>query len=506
MKALKWFLLVVMGGLSMSLMAQTTVISNQAGLSQKKSNYRLALGTVNDHVYTCYSSNADLSEGFVVEQYSSDMIFQIDRKVEAQGKEKILRVVMGDSFLYWVGVVKLKRRQYQLLYHRCELGLQGKIENRVIGLATDVELDPTQWEVVVADNRKHFGLFVFGVQLVSVLDGKKLTVAQCFSFDQGGEKLDSFRVELPEDFGLDDVVWKSAEVNERGEMAMVYEDRISNGFRFGGKKDSGHFHVIVRLAGSTVHERLILNGAVEEVVVTRDELASQYFVLNGFWADRNQSCIQGHFIGRIGRGVDSNGHVTKSKIELETYTWSEVQSRQMAGLLSVKKSTKPEDYFIRSIIPLSHGGRVILAEEYFETRQMETYYVNGVPQTNSKLFYHYGDVAALYLSRSGRLDSLIMIRKTQVGTASNAYLFGFTGYICEGSLNLVYNDMEGEMNRVMHVKIDNTFAVEKEWLFRSESIPGSIVPYEGLHTDYCTLTVPIYRDKQWHWLQIYSND
>ncbi|NBX63542.1 MAG: hypothetical protein EBT66_01065 [Bacteroidetes bacterium] len=137
---------------------------------------------------------------------------------------------------------------------------------------------------------------------------------------------------------------------------------------------------------------------------------------------------------------------------------------------------------------------------------METYYVNGVPQTNSKLFYHYGDVAAMYMDAEGALDTMVMIRKNQVSSASNAYLHGFTHYVCEGSLNVVYNDDEGEMNRVMHVKIDNTFASEKEWLFRSENIPGSIVPYEGLHTDYCTLTVPIYRDKQWHWLQVFSND
>jgi hypothetical protein len=110
------------------------------------------------------------------------------------------------------------------------------------------------------------------------------------------------------------------------------------------------------------------------------------------------------------------------------------------------------------------------------------------------------------MNAKGQLDTLVMIRKSQVGTASNAYLHGFAHYVCAGSLNVVYNDDEGEMNRVMHVKIDNTFVSEKEWLFRSENIPGAIVPYEGLHSDYCTLTVPIYRDKQWHWLQVFSND
>jgi hypothetical protein len=501
---LKRFLMIVVLGFVGGLTAQTTLVSNQAGLSQKKSNYRKALGVSNNQIYTCYSSNADLSEGFVVEQYSSDMIFQRDRKIEAQGKERILRLVMGDSFLYWVGVVKVKRREYQLLYHRLDLELQGKVVSQGLGVVSDLELEPSNWEVVVSEDRKYLGLFVFGVQSQPMIDGYRHTVAQGFSFAQDGKRLDSFRIELSADFGLDDVVWRSAEVNVKGDMAMIYEDHVSGAIRLGGRRDSGHFHAIVRLHGSTLHQRLSLAGDIVEVAVSKDVVSSD-FLLSGFWSAMKQSGIQGHFTGRV-RDYGSDERNQQQDIALETHLWSDRQCRQLAGLLAVKKSSKPEDYFIRTVVPLSHGGQVILAEEFFETKQMETYYVNGVPQTNSKLFYHYGDVAAMYLSAKGDLDTVVMLRKTQVGTVSNAYLFGFAHYVCAGSLNLVYNDLEGEMNRVMHVKIDNTFAVEKEWLFRSESIPGSIVPYEGLHTDYCTLTVPIYRDKQWHWLQIYSHD
>jgi hypothetical protein len=245
---LKRFLMIVVLGFVGGLTAQTTLVSNQAGLSQKKSNYRKALGVSNNQIYTCYSSNADLSEGFVVEQYSSDMIFQRDRKIEAQGKERILRLVMGDSFLYWVGVVKVKRREYQLLYHRLDLELQGKVVSQGLGVVSDLELEPSNWEVVVSEDRKHIGLFVFGVQSQPMIDGYRHTVAQGFSFAQDGKRLDSFRIELSADFGLDDVVWRSAEVNEKGDMAMIYEDQVSGAIRLGGRKDSGHFHAIVRLS------------------------------------------------------------------------------------------------------------------------------------------------------------------------------------------------------------------------------------------------------------------
>lgn len=501
MKRQIWLML---GLFSVTIFAQTTLVSNQAGLAQKKSQFRKALGQSNGQVFTAYSSNADLSLGFVIEKYSADLIFQSDRKIEAQGKQRILKLVMGDSFFYWVSVVKVRRHVFKFFHHRLDLGLDGAVLSKELATFTGIDLDITQWETVGSIDRRSLGVFAFGVKLGWNDEGKRLTMARGMTITQGGLVMDTFLTALPSDFGVDEVVWRSAEVNQKGDLGLVFEDEISGNTLFNGKKEISHYHVIHRIHGKTYQQRLSTEGMIRELAITLDP-ATQTFVLFGFWSDWKQSGLSGHLKCKFG-SVSAGGDSLVGRWQVEATGWDEWQYRQMSGLSATKKSGKPESYFIRDVVALSHGGSAILAEQFFETRQMETYYVNGVPQTSSKLFYHYGDIATIFLNAKGELDTIVMTRKTQVGTSSSAYLYGFAHYICAGSLNLVYNDDEGEMNRVMHVQIDNTFAAEREWLFRSENIPGSVVPYEGLHTEYCTLTIPIYRDKQWHWLQVYSND
>lgn len=526
----KPLILLALWGVSLSLVGQTTLVSNQAGLAQKKSQYRKALGCLGDQVYTAYSSNADISQGFVVERYSADMIFQADRKIESQGKQRILRLVLGDSCLYWVSVVRLKRQVYKLWYHRLSLDLSGSVFSKELLTLTGVELDINAWETSVSNSRKSMAVFAFGVQSIPSQDGHRLTVVQSMDVGQFGDIIDQFQANLPVDFGVDEVVWRSVELDDSGNSVMIYEDQQSGGTLFNSKRELSHFHLIQRFHQKTNQQRLSISQEylenaiplnsqydkkdgfweqqriIQEAAVSLDPNTGAFTIL-GFWSEYKQSGLSGHFIGYL-HPSDSVllKDTSKHTWILKSTVWNDFHCRQLAGLLAAKKSGKPESYFIRELVSLSHGGWLILAEQFYETRQMETYYVNGIPQTSSKLFYHYGDIAAMYVGVDGKVDTTVMVRKTQVGTASNAYMYGFTHYICEGSLNLVYNDDEGEMNHVMHVKIDNTFALEKQWLFRSENIPGSVVPYEGLHSDYCTLTVPIYRDKQWHWLQIFSND
>ena len=219
--------------------------------------------------------------------------------------------------------------------------------------------------------------------------------------------------------------------------------------------------------------------------------------------------IFGYYNTGKGLGIDGyfvGGYLNPDQLTWHQFPFSESSARQFTGLGSLKRNERPENYYIRNVVPLSHGGWLMLSEQFYESRQMETYYVNGVPQTSSKLFYHYGDIALQYLKKEGSLDSLIMVRKTQVGALNVSHLFGFGMYVCGNSVNLLYNDDEGEINRIMHVKVDKTYKLERDWLFRNENTPGTIVPYEGKQTDYGLITLPIYRDKQWFWLQVFSND
>jgi hypothetical protein len=104
------------------------------------------------------------------------------------------------------------------------------------------------------------------------------------------------------------------------------------------------------------------------------------------------------------------------------------------------------------------------------------------------------------------IDSVVVISKNQVSSNSGAHLLGYGMYVCQKSINFIYNDNETEANRIMHIKINNKLDVERGWLFRQESIIGEIIPDEGKQIDYCMFAVPVIRSKEWYWMQILSDD
>jgi hypothetical protein len=294
-----------------------------------------------------------------------------------------------------------------------------------------------------------------------------------------------------------DLSWKSVVLDDLGFAFAIYEDKDFEGSGLlGGRKQLQHFHWLRNVGDSLIRGDLVVEGDVLDALAVLHPQTQALQVFGYYNAGRAVS-IDGYFIGQFG---------TDRQMTCTTYAFTESAARQFMGLGSLKRNEKPDNYFIRKVIALSNGGWLVLSEQFYESRQMETYYVNGVPQTSSKLFYHYGDIALQYLQKDGSVDSLIMVRKTQVGTLNVAHLFGFGMYVCGSSVNLLYNDDEGEINRIMHVKIDKAYKLERDWLFRNENTPGTIVPYEGKQTDYGLITLPIYRDKQWFWLQVFSND
>jgi hypothetical protein len=181
------------------------------------------------------------------------------------------------------------------------------------------------------------------------------------------------------------------------------------------------------------------------------------------------------------------------------------------GNLNSRKNEKVQNFEVRDIIALDNGGWLLVGEQYYVTRQMETYYVNGLPQNTTRQFYHYGNLGLNFLNvdleKQGEpIDSIVVIPKNQVSSNAGAHLLGYGTYICQKTINFIFNDSETEANRIMHIKINNKLEMERGWLFRQESIIGEIIPDEGKQIDYCMFAVPVIRSKEWYWMQILSDD
>jgi len=475
---------------------QITRISDQPKLTQKRTQFHRAIGAADGHILMLSYGDDRMSNGFVLERYTESLGFVNDRKFEVPSKQIVLKVFLADSVLYWISATKIKRSSIKVSIYSVSASLLGEIQNKEIGTyhTGDIEID--QFEVVNSPNRRNWAILSFGTAGQRVREALGTEVWVLASNIDGGQIQSRFTL-ASERWSPSDLVWKSVVMDDSARVFAIFEDKDYGGSSFlGVRKQSNHYHWVKYVGDSTNLGDLVVDGEVLDATVVL-HTSSQAISIFGYYNAGRGVGMDGYFLGAF--GVDN-------KIACNNYPFSESAARQFIGLGSLKRNERPDNYYIRNVVALSNGGWLLLSEQFYESRQMETYYVNGVPQTSSKLFYHYGDIALQYLKKDGSLDSLIMVRKTQVGAVNVSHLFGFGMYVCGSSVNLLYNDDEGEINRIMHVKVDKTYKLERDWLFRNENTPGTIVPYEGKQTDYGLITLPIYRDKQWFWLQVFSND
>lgn len=437
-----------------------------------------------------------MANGFVLERYTEGLVFENDRKFEVANKQIVLKVFMADSMLYWICATKIKRSSIKVIVHSVSASLIGDISVTEIGTYNTGDIEIDQFEVASSPNKKRWVILGFGTAGQRIREALGTEVWMLMADVDGGEARSSFML-TTERWSPADLTWKSVVLDDSGKVFAIYEDKDYGGTGLlGGRKQLNHFHWVKNGGDSLMRGDLVVEGDVLDAVAVLHTKTRALQVFGYYNAGKGVG-MDGYFIGEFG----DDGQIATSN-----HPFTESAAKQFMGLGSLKRNERPDNYYIRNVVALSNGGWLMLSEQFYESRQMETYYVNGVPQTSSKLFYHYGDIAMQYLQKDGTLDSLIMVRKTQVGALNVAHLFGFGMYVCGSSINLLYNDDEGEINRIMHVKIDKSFKVERDWLFRNENTPGTIVPYEGKQTDYGLITLPIYRDKQWFWLQVFSND
>lgn len=473
-----------------------TRISDQPKLTQKRSQFHRAIGSVGGHILMLSYGDDRMSNGFVLERYSEGLVFENDRKFEVANKQIVLKLFVADSMLYWITAIKIKRSSIKVILHSISASLMGEISQRDVGTYFTGDIDIDQFEVANSPNKKRWAILGFGSAGQRVREALGTEVWMLTAQVDGMETTSNF-ILTSDRWSPADLSWKSVVMDDSGLVFALYEDKdFSGGGLLGTRRHTNHFHWVKTEGDRLKGGDLVVEGEVLEAISVLHS-KTQAVEVYGYYNSGKGLGIEGYFLGELG---------TDGQVVCRNHSLSEASAKQFMGLGSLKRNEKPENYYMRHVVALSNGGCLILSEQFYESRQMETYYVNGVPQTSSKLFYHYGDIALQYLNKDGSMDSLIMVRKTQVGALNVAHLFGFGMYVCGGSVNLLFNDDEGEINRIMHVKVDKSYKVEKDWLFRNENTPGTIVPYEGKQTDYGLITLPIYRDKQWFWLQVFSND
>lgn len=470
--------------------AQQYILSNVPQLSQKKSIYHRPIGVNGGGSYFLNYAQENLTDGFSIERFDEELGFVQGRFFEGGKKIFILKIFTTDSGINWISVYRKRNEKTKLYLNSIDFNLEGNVKTKFIAdfdlknisvddLYADCSSDKKKWSFTylksIGDDVTEIGFQVYNLEGQSFFADKKyvnsrqnLVQFESTILTDSLQFIGSVIVDLPRDFG-----------NRGSKNKDLYLAKFSKDFSEVKKIPMGS------------------NYINSEIMV---DPRTQNIYLGGLFGDSKGIDIEGCFTIKILESEFKNEQYFESK-------FTESLVKQILGVKSSKRNKEmPKNFYYRRMILTSTGKLVCIMEQYSESKQLETYYINGIPQTSTRILYHCGDVVSLFLDTNGQIDSCLILQKDQTGTIYNLYLMGIGTYVCQDGIHIVYNSDIAKSNEVIDVTIKPNYSMKSKVLMGSDGFYNLVVPYDGKEMDYCTFTVPLFRDKQWFWMQITGYD
>ncbi len=476
--------------LSLEVNAQQYILSNKSQLNQKNSLYHRPIGQNDFGNYFLNYARENLVGGFSIERYDNDLGFIEDRFFELARKVYVLKIFTTDSGIYWVSVLKKRKEPLRLFLNKIGNNLDGIVETKIISsfelpnisidhLLVDFSLDRKQWVFgyinEIKRNTSLIGVYIYNLKGERVFQNSDtLKIPRDYLIWDGGSLSDSAKfvgailANLPREFGSKST--KNQELH-----LCAFSEKVSDIFKL------------------NLH-----NGTYMHSILTVDPIKQDWHI-SGLYSNANGMDV----IGCFDQVISSVNFPQKNYFD---YEFQQSTIDQILEIKNNKRKELPRNLYLRRLILNANGNKLFLLEQFNELRQLETYYVNGIPQTATKISYHYGNVFGLFMNKDFALDSCVSIKKDQSATISNAYLLGFGSYVCKDGIHVIFNDDIARKNQILDYCIQPNFQIVKKVIMNSDNFYNLAVPFDGKEMDYCTFTVPLFRDKQWFWMQLTGND
>lgn len=467
--------------------AQRVVMSNKPQMYERRTLYHKALGENDNGIYTLNYSSLDLGDGFNIEWYDSEFRFLHERHIEGPKGQQVIKVFLNNNRIQWLCLDSRKRDSAQLVLYSLPSQLEGQIASIVLDKLPIQSIDLDQVNVDFSSDRQHL---IF-LALADHHSGSRLLL-RSFNTLEGSLIAARDTVLSLRD---NDWYWYASDANNSGdELAVLRLYQSTKGIarsNFDKESFACFWNGKSLKVFPFMQEQAI--GDLDVVAHPSERL----FCLAGLYNGKEASEAKGSF-----RCVIDSSSAWSENL----HPWTDAVLTMLVGEKARKKGELPEHFQVRRLFWMSDGGLSLVLEQFYESKQMETYYLNGVPQTSTKTLFTFGDICLAFAGRPGISDTAVLIRKNQVASPSNSFLLGLGVCQTDSELHIIYNDDIARSNRVMDVVIDSDAGIRRVSLLDSENTYSTIVPEDGRQTAYGSFILPIYRDKQWYWMQLLTYD
>lgn len=237
-------------------------------------------------------------------------------------------------------------------------------------------------------------------------------------------------------------------------------------FIFGGGEKSGSRELIQKIALITkasdsdqfVLNDININGMYLDEVKIKVDNINKRFLLNSLYYTQKHGNIQGLFVTRWDRKLNSNG---SSKAILFSDTLKQMAKTDGASKLAFN------DYFIRNVILRKDGGYILTGEDFYTQSRSNPWnrydYLYGYPYLSSYDYYsspssfwyrprsfanngsqsryYYNNIVVMSINKEGELEWSNVIHKSQYDDENDNYL-SYQVINIAGELHFLFNELE----------------------------------------------------------------
>ena len=471
-----WILVV---GWTLPVMGQQLTMSALPTGRNGQSNYRV-VGENAGGVYLMNYRDADMRRNFTLLKVNHQLQYLQEKPIELGKKSRLIKIFTHDSGVCLIYTEKIKQELW-IRYRNIDLDMESEYTGN-LGLINNSE--SSQWVTAeYSNNREWCGIWSEeqseeGLQRIGVMQ-----------FHLPTRRINRHTHYIP--FTAKSVSIDETSMANNGAFAcaILFEDDNQR-----SSKPASRQYFIAHGDSAGTKPLLPVNAGAFFVggsELVRDEFR-QRFLFSGFYDLERDAQVTGYFTLPVYDSASS--YQSGASLLKEPLPPALVVELIGAGLQ--EKGRLPDNLFIRKIVPRDDGGQLLVAEEFYVTQQLETFYINGVPQTSSKNVYHYDDAVLIAVSPQGAPEWFKVVRKRQSGYSGTSYYNGIATYVCDSTVQLMYNDNATQNNRVTHLQIDRKGAILQHVLFNSDEVYTGFIPQEGKQTGYNRFIVPLIMEKQ----------
>lgn len=469
---------------------QQYISSNKPQLNQKRSIYHQPIGESPYGHYMLNYATEFLTGGFSIERYDQNLNFIEDRFIDVPRNNYVFKIFLSDSSLYYVSLVKRKKAGTAVYLNKISYDLSQLVESKLIDVIDRININSDE---IVTDYNIQAKVFCFCYMKKMDSDFSEVVI-KSYSID--GEKLISQQTHLH--YPIQNIYWKDVSMSNSGSILALLNVTIPK--ELYGRKFKSKSYIFITAGVNCIYSHDLESNFISQNIQLALDPKQRYWILAGLFGENKIQSL-GLFEVRVNiNKLDS--------FSIKEHFFSQTQSKVLEGSNANKVASPkiyPENYTIRKIIFTSNGSYLVCLERFNELKQLETFYINGIPQTATKILYNYNEIGLVFLTMDG-IDTCLRINKEQVAAPNTSYMLGYATYTCENGLHILYNGDISRDNQVIDITIKPDFSTEKNILIESDNFYSVLVPFDGKETNYCSFTVPLIRDKQWFWIKISDND